>query len=129
MRSIELRVKAKAFTAEAKIVRSEEYKARNRAWRAKNKDWNDWATGEYELAHRLHRHRILHVRRAARSAHLAQAFVCGLQYRQIEKECYERPNRDAVRRLIKRYGTPDLRSLSDDDLIRATNEWFDRKGE
>jgi len=110
MSDVHLKIKAKALAAEAKIIRIEELKAKK--------------CGDYELNRDLHDHRVFRVRMAARSTHLARAFLKGLMYKQIEAKCHEEPNRPEVLRLLERYGEGSDRS----EVKRQLNEWFDKQG-
>ncbi len=126
MDSIELKIRAKALAAEAKIIRHEEQKAKARATHAKSEDRKQAARSTFST---LQSHRRHVVRRAARSTHLARAFLRGLRYRHIEAKCREMPDRAEILKLLTRYGTPEFRALNEHDRTRLTNEWFDRAAE
>ncbi len=111
--STELKIKAKSLAAEAHIIRAEERKAKK--------------CGDTVQVHLLRCHRTEHVRKAARSTHLARAFIRGLAYKQVEQTCHTQPNRDEVRRLLGRYGLSDFLSQNSEERITTLNCWFDAK--
>jgi hypothetical protein len=87
---VELKIKLKSLAEEARIIRREELIAKKR--------------GDYSTLNSLHNHRVLVVRPAARSTHLAYSFLRGRNYRDVERMCYHQPNFAEVFRMVKKYG-------------------------
>jgi len=89
---IYLKIKIKSLAAEAQIIRKEE-----RKW-----------PGTTAERHGLHSHRVLDVRREARSALLAYGYLRGRKYLQLEPKCSEAPNWRRIGKLVERYGEPGV---------------------
>lgn len=85
-----LRVKLKSLAAEAKIIRREEQRS--------------WGSFRDEL--RLHR--VGTVRQAARETHLAYGFIRGRALEQMEAKAAVKPDWEAVRKMVKKYGPRDF---------------------
>lgn len=85
-----LRIKVNSLTAEARMIR-----------RAEQKAWG-------ELRTELHAHRVIVVRRTARSAHLALGFIKGRALSQMEHMPYTPPNWKEIRTLLRRYGAKGM---------------------
>ena len=83
----EMRVKIKSLAAESRIIQAEKRRARV----ASQKD-------------RLEAHRVQHVRRAARAAQIAYAFLRGREYTRIEGNAKSFPDWDMVGRNVRRFG-------------------------
>ncbi len=73
-----LKIKLLSLAAKARLIRREEQR---------------WP-GEHPIRYGLHEHRILDVRREARSALLAYGFLRDRAYRTIEPKCHRAPDRD-----------------------------------
>lgn len=107
-----LRVKVKSLAAEAKIIRREEERA---------KSWHEWMS--------LKDHRKGIVRREARAAQLALAFLRGMSYETVEPVV--RPGNEApwkrVKELVLKYSVPPHRVLLSDvqkeDISKRLQEW------
>lgn len=110
--SIELKIKSKTLAAEATFIRREEQIAKK--------------NGNRKLNRELHEHRILQVRRAARSAHLARGFIRGSPYHRIESKCYEAPKRPEVLRLLERYGRPEFKNSTREEREAKLKAWFEQ---
>ena len=110
--SIELKIKAKSLAAEAAIIRREERIAKKR--------------GNRELNRELHEHRVIAVRRAARSTHLARGFIHGIAYRSIEATCYEAPKTAEVLRLLEKYGRPEFKNSTRQERETKLKAWFEQ---
>lgn len=82
----QLKIKIKSLAAEASIIRKDERRL----------------TGDDRTS--LHNHRVIEVRREARAALLAYAYMRGKPYRDIEQSCYQRPNLKRVTQIIQRFG-------------------------
>lgn len=82
LNTTKLRVKRKTLAAETRIIRDEERKA------ARQGD-------EFRLSI-LRSHRVTVVRRVARAAHLAHAYLKGMPYRAVEDPKTTRSEPDAV---------------------------------
>lgn len=94
--SIELKIKAKHLAAEAKIIRAEERKAKE--------------SGDTAQLQSLHDHRLHTVRPAARSTHLARAFIKGVPYKVVEQTCRTQPYAAEIRKMVSQYGSPEFRA-------------------
>jgi len=107
--SIELKIKYKTLSAEARFIRLEKRKAKARR--------------QGDLAQSLHSHKITKVRPAARSTHLAQCFLRGTPYHAAElklKPSTPYPDWGAIEAMVKKYGPGDRR-----DLMQKFSEWTD----
>ena len=89
MSKVYLKIKCKSLAAEAQIIRAEERKF----------------PGEHPIRYGLHEHRVLDVRRAARSSYIAYGFLKGMPYMQIESKAKKPPNWGEILTMIKKYGT------------------------
>lgn len=83
-----LKIKIKSLAAEARIIRHEELK---------------WP-GTSDVRTSLHNHRVMDVRREARSALLAYGFIRGRTYRTIEFKAAVAPDWKRVAELVTKYG-------------------------
>lgn len=101
--SIELKIKACSLAAEAVIIKRLEKRAK-RAWQRRRT--NEKARDAFWL---LRHHRTEDVRDAARSTHLARAFIKGVQYSHVECFAYSKPDFEAVEKMAVRYGGVDPR--------------------
>lgn len=106
-----LKVKIKSLADESRTIRKETAKARQ------------------PRKNQLHLHRVGVVRRAARNAHVAYAFVRGRAYRSVEPKCETSPDWKEVRRLVKQYGIqwdyqryPDFEPVAHSDYQAAKAE-------
>lgn len=97
-----LRIKVKSLAEEARIIRREE----QRTWGL--------------LREELHHHRVVQVRRAARSAHLAYGLIKGRTWLQMEtvSRSFGMVDWPAIYKMVTRYGGYDL-SLVKDERARA----------
>lgn len=84
---IPLKVKIKSLAVEARIIKREEGK-----------------TKDPQLKNSLRFHRTYDVRKEARSAHLAYAFLKGFEYAQIESRCNEKPDFVRIKKLVEKFG-------------------------
>ena len=107
-----LRVKVKSLADEAKIIRREEHRSKN---------WYEWYS--------LKQHRKGIVRREARSAQLALAFLRGVPYEKVES--YTRvgnePNWKRVKDLVMKYAVPPhkvvLTTAQKENLLKNLRKW------
>lgn len=134
-----LKLKIKSLASEAKFIKEAERSIRNfrrmllgvkRSYRHKQDEKrpeypenNGWeapegdtveaaATRAYEEFWGLKSHRLLVVRRTARTAHIAYGFLRGKAYRDVELFAYELPSWEDVRRQVLKFG--------DDPVFRNT---------
>lgn len=85
-----LRVKVKSLAAESRIIRQEERRARTT-----------------EVHASLYMHRVQDVRREARAALLAYAFIRGTAYARVEQPAPDNPpDLKRVGQLVEKYGCP-----------------------
>jgi hypothetical protein len=93
--SVPLRIKRINLADEARTIKSEERKAI---------EAGDTGCGSGHDS--LYRHRMDVVRPAARTNHLAHAFLVGRPYAEVEQQCAEnnRPNWERVRKTALRFG-------------------------
>ncbi len=85
-----LKIKLLSLAAEARIIRREEQR---------------WP-GEHPVRYGLHEHRVINVRREARSALLAYGFLRHRAYRTIEPKCHRAPGWKRTQQLVEKYGDP-----------------------
>lgn len=83
--SVYLKIKLKSLAEEARIIRREE---------AKNK--------RFRFGLRDHRKGI--VRRVARDTVIAYGFLRGKDYKQIEQNPKTKPNWEAIKKMVEKYG-------------------------
>lgn len=73
---------------------------------------------------RLHNHRVVDVRRAARHSLLAYGLLRRRTYASMEKSCYEAPDKDAVGKMARKFGAAyGIDAISEDDV----HAWFKGK--
>lgn len=85
-----LRIKVKSLAAEANIIRKEEKKA--------------WGT----LRDELHNHRVIQLRKAARSSYIAYGLIRGRTLEQMENISLTEPDWNSVKVMLKKYGPANL---------------------
>lgn len=83
-----LKIKLLALAAEARLIRREEQR---------------WP-GEHPIRYGLHEHRILDVRREARSTCLTYGFLRSRPYRTLEATCHRQPDWERVKQIAEKYG-------------------------
>lgn len=93
-----LRIKLKSLAAEAVIIRSEERKIQG------------------PLREEMHNHRILTVRRAARSTGIAYGLIRGKTLLQMEPSSKTEPDWASIAQMIRRYGSS---KINVDETIRT----------
>ena len=101
--SIELKIKSKHLSAEAKIIRFEELKIKSKA----NK-----STTDIKTLNNLSNHRKINVRRENRATFLARALIANKEYSTVEPSCtfYNNPLNDTkllkrIHSMVNTYGT------------------------
>lgn len=97
-----LRVKIKSLAAEAVIIKSEERRHRRVPL----------------VRESLHLHRVRDVRREARAALLALAFLRDVPVARLEDRARTRPVWERVESLVRKYGDGDVR-----DRMQKFSEW------
>jgi hypothetical protein len=111
--SIELKVKSKHLSVEAKIIRHEEHKLKRQIEWAKTNE-QDWA-GMANQWFSLNEHRRWDVRNENRSTFLARAYIAGKPYKSVEAKREE--SKEAtfynkilprVLALVKKYDNPNI---------------------
>jgi len=110
--SIELKIRRKNLAAESRDIRKEELAAK--------------AKRDTALLTSLNRHRLDVVRPAARSAHLAHAFLKCRDYSTVENRDNTRTGIDIaeIARIAAKYGPPEYRTMDRDDLKSILHEWW-----
>ena len=102
-----LKVKIKSLMLEAKCIRVEETRAyanRHARKRARRSNTTGWMPANRDLYLQLRAHRTKAVRREARAAQLAYAFIRGVPYRTVEGMTTRKPvDRRKVADLIFRF--------------------------
>ncbi len=83
-----LKIKISSLAAEARIIRREEQR---------------WP-GDHHIRTGLHEHRVIEVRRDARSALLAYGFLRHRAYRTIEPKCHRAPDWKRTQQLVEVLG-------------------------
>lgn len=101
------KVNVMSLAAEAKLNRIEANKAK--------------ARNRKSVAYKLDDHRRGHLRREARAANLAYAFLKGRDYKQVEAKCHEIPDWQRVERKIIQFGA----TRSDDESWQETQSRLD----
>jgi len=87
---VELKIKLKSLAEEQRIIRKEELKHKGKwSWKAET----------------LIAHRKFIVRPIIRSTHIAYGLIRGLEYHEIENYSKSYPDWDAVRVMVKKYGS------------------------
>ena len=110
MSSIELKVKSKHLSEEARIIRREERKQLGAARWLLNKHraagHNDFEDNQhYRQYENLRWHRTWKVRDEARATHIAHALLKGIPYEKIEQPLPDNPPKwDRVKTMLFRYG-------------------------
>lgn len=107
MTTINLDIKVANLAMEARILRRKE-RAALRAMHHAKKLAKD-TTNDEQFLHALQRRRAILVRPEARAAHLAQAFLRGYDYKDIERFAYTEPNWHRISFLISIYSDDDPR--------------------
>lgn len=108
----ELRVKIKSLAAEARIIRNEE----GRFPRGQR---------HHTTFQSLHSHRTGIVRREARHALLAYAFMRGRQYRQLEAKTHAEPDAGLICGIIKRFAGDAMTRDQLQKLPLWVKEWLE----
>lgn len=107
--SVELKVKSKHLSEEARIIRFEEHKFR------KQVDWLKARQQPYEKEHdtmmSLKDHRRKDVRNENRATFLARAYLAGKAYKTVEQKCHEMPYTVSERMcdMVNKYGPTQTR--------------------
>jgi len=111
--SIELKVKSKHLSVEAKIIRHEEHKLKRQIEWAKNNS-QDWAA-QADQWFSLNGHRRWDVRNENRSTFLARAYIAGKPYKSVEAKrelskeyTFQAKILPRVLALVKKYDNPNL---------------------
>lgn len=121
--SIELKVKSKHLSVEARIIRHEENKLKRQIeWKKQNEQDQEAERSQWFS---LNEHRRWDVRNENRATFLARAYIAGKAYKNVEqKRKYDRENLfhqnilPRVLTLVKKYSNPNL------DL-KHINAWVD----
>lgn len=101
-RILHLKIKAKSLAAESAVIRAEEAKLKKRSAKLRKEGKPVGQLGEARWSLSDHRRGI--VRRAARHALLAYAFLRGIDYERVEAPHSRPPDWAEVRRLVDRFG-------------------------
>jgi hypothetical protein len=111
--SIELKVKSKHLSVEARIIRHEENKLKRQIeWKKQNEQDQEAERSQWFS---LNEHRRWNVRNENRATFLARAYIAGKAYKNVEqKRKYDRENLfyqnilPRVLTLVKKYSNPNL---------------------
>ena len=111
--SIELKVKSKHLSVEAKIIRHEEHKLKRQIeWAKENSQ--DWAA-KADQWFSLNEHRRWDVRNENRSTFLARAYIAGKPYKSVEAKrelskegTFHSKILPRVLALVKKYDNPNI---------------------
>lgn len=105
--SIELKIKSKHLSLEAKVIRFEEHKLKKQIrWMSSRQA----LPPEFEMKYQsIHNHRVWNVRNENRATYLARAYLAGKSYRSVEHKrkddvvfnCYILPR---VFEMVNKYG-------------------------
>lgn len=86
--SIELKIKSKHLSLEAKVIRFEEHKLKRQiAWHTKRQSLDPNLVYKYQS---IHNHRVWDVRRENRATFLARALIAGKTYKSVEQSVKDR---------------------------------------
>jgi len=110
--SVELKIKRKNLADESRDIRKEEFKAKK--------------AGDTSTLNSLHDHRINIVRPAARSAHLAHAFLRRKPYASVEASCRKgnEPNIRSIASTVRKFGTDEQRATDPDEMKEIIVSWL-----
>lgn len=105
--SIELKIKSKHLSEEAKIIRNEEQKLKKQARWMREHQKDDRAV--MKAFRSLHEHRRWDVRNENRATFLARAYLEGKTYSQVERKCNDPLKRDyyivpRIVKMVSKYG-------------------------
>ena len=84
--SIELKIKSKHLSEEARIIRFEENKIKRHSRHVRNRQGHVTADEVLQTFHSLNHHRRWDVRNENRATFLARAYIEGVPYRQVEQK-------------------------------------------
>jgi len=84
--TIELKIKNKHLSEEAKIIRFEERKLKKHAQHVRERQGSITADGIMKQFRSLNHHRRWDVRNENRATYLARAFIAGIPYSQVEQK-------------------------------------------
>lgn len=109
--SIELKIKSKHLSEEAKIIRFEEKKLLKQVDYARKKyhetgneaEFNPWFNPEFNTYRSLNQHRRVDVRNENRATYLARAFLAGMPYNQVESKRREEGEYNFYRFVFPRF--------------------------
>lgn len=124
--SVELKVKSKHLSEEARIIRFEEHKFR------KQVDWLKSHQQPYEKEHAtmmsLKDHRRKDVRNENRATFLARAYLAGKTYKSVEQKCHDTGTLyftilPRVQEMVNKYGPSDQRLYKSWNVERKRYEY------
>jgi hypothetical protein len=110
--SLELKIKSKHLSLEAKVIRHEERKLKKQIrWMSSRQALPPQFENKYQS---IHNHRVWNVRNENRATFLARAYLAGVPYRTVERKrkddavfyCYILPR---VLDMVNKYGPVDNR--------------------
>lgn len=111
--SVELKIKSKHLSVEARIIRHEEVKLKRQIEWKKQNDQDQ--TAERDQWFSLNEHRRSDVRNENRATFLARAYISGKSYKKVEKKRKEEREYmfyqkilPRVLTLVKKYSNPNL---------------------
>lgn len=104
-----LKIKVVSLADEARRIRHDQNKRLFEAARARVDDKPERTEYHVKNYSGLHHHRVEVVRREARAANLAYAFVHGYAYGDVERFAWEEPDWNKIMKLVARYGEDDER--------------------
>lgn len=130
-----LRVKLNSLADEARHIRRYERKAKaharhpkNDEGRAKHWDGTELPFGRTEqLRMALQQHRLNVVRPAARTAHLALAYLREIPYHRVERTCKTEPNWKQVAAVLKRMDFLRWGGMGMEHIEAGLREWARRR--
>jgi len=128
--SLELKIKSKHLTEEAKIIRFEEYKLRRQAQYLREYQREDEADNILSKWSSLNMHRRKDVRNENRATYLARAFLAGKAYSEVEQKRspemeYEFQTRVIPRvcSMVSKYGNGPILTLTALDTAKTIRDW------
>lgn len=123
-KTIDLGLMEDEFLKKMKAYGFSEVQARRIYKSYRNSNWRtEWAS-HYDSYHRLHDHRVVQVREAARIAHVANAYILGQDYQMVEDRPKKRPCAVRLAREVNRFAPGEY----DSDLEDNIREWMKLPG-
>ena len=128
---VELIIKNKHLSEEAKIIRSMEHKVKRQVDWLRNKEYyySDEYIEKFKLFLSLKEHRRMDVRRENRATYLARAFINGVEYNRVEQKRKKEREYEfkwyiipRVVSMVRKYGGKNHHNITKEEIL----EWVDK---